>query len=1184
MLTSRTIFNDGVRTNLQIMDYECESSLLGKEDDVDLDALLQGLPPLNPDEIMGPGFDGIYEEIVKMDSVKMESDGRSTKSHRAVGARPGYVDLSPTSVAPVQHQPQFVFAPVTTTAAQVQPPVKARSPLQQHSPVEHHSQGVSRVPVATIPRPATPCRAPPMTAIVAPITIASSPQVRTVTPGHPKILPKEVKLIREGEKSSSVIPTTTINKKLSVPPSVTTSSCTSPAGATLLTGAPVATSTVTIGTIPATPQFQWNTATGLQAVVLTSAGGMKDMKFPIGQLTLVPTASPQPSTPLTSLQPKSPPLSMVSSRGSPQGSPAGGTYSNSFSATSVGLTSRKKDKKPGSHNIIEKRYRSSINDKINELKNIVCGEDSKVNKSAILRKSLEYISHLQRQNAALRRENEALKAIASYNRCESRPHYSGGVLSPPETDPESPASASSGQDHSPAEQKVSSPPTHPISTQKTRYLSGPATGGVTSTVLDRSRFLMCAFLFCFVMVNPIGRISPFNRWGGANEDTPRFEGRTILGSPDDSVGLLASIMAFVTTWTLNLALCFFTLVWLLVYGEPRMAPKSEATVAFARHRKQADLDLARGDYTAASHQLALCLEACGRPLPTSRLDLMATAFWQVLRQILHCVYVGRFVSRCVGGARLSRSEREGIRESLREVASVYHRLHQLHLTGFTPQEYAPLLGTTLALSAVNLGEASGRQMNRGTLAQIYVTAALRVKHSFPRAFFFLERYYLYKARRLCPQEISLLPAPLRWLFRPAGYRFFVSHSWKYEEHRRQTSVPFSSLSNQAEPLSYAMRLYREHLLEKALYPLVRPGLTHGDSCENPTLASVPSRTGDALPHVKLLMEAAQMAGTPEESIPLNGRNNAPLTRSTTDEVSQWWAAVVGVAAYWLLGEDEPAERYYPMVESIPEPLKSSPSDPLPRATLLAFRARRIFIERRPGSKGEALKLCDRAAQFLRESLNVNSHKKDNHLVQIMQLLVSDWLLECRTQIWEEHLAEVKKAQPISPSVSNSGPQQQREGSAAERTQAGVSNEGIVIPAPSVMLKGFQHDLGSLRMITKTFPHARARVFLHEATLRMMAGAAPNRTQILLERSLRHKQHKQSLICGRGAGGGAGEREHATALMMACQHLPSALLSVPGERGGMLMEAARTLERIGDKRRLHDCYQLMKTLGTTTVTE
>ena len=61
---------------------------------------------------------------------------------------------------------------------------------------------------------------------------------------------------------------------------------------------------------------------------------------------------------------------------------------------------------------------------------------------------------------------------------------------------------------------------------------------------------------------------------------------------------------------------------------------------------------------------------------------------------------------------------------------------------------------------------------------------------------------------------------------------------------------------------------------------------------------------------------------------------------------------------------------------------------------------------------------------------------------------------------------------------------------------------------------------------------------------------------------------------------AGEREHATALYMACRHLPAPLLSSPGERAGMLIEAARTLERIGDKKRLQDCYSLMKAIGTS----
>lgn len=137
-----------------------------------------------------------------------------------------------------------------------------------------------------------------------------------------------------------------------------------------------------------------------------------------------------------------------------------------------------------------------------------------------------------------------------------------------------------------------------------------------------------------------------------------------------------------------------------------------------------------------------------------------------------------------------------------------------------------------------------------------------------------------------------------------------------------------------------------------------------------------------------------------------------------------------------------------------------------------------------------------------------------------------------------------------------------------------------------------------------FQSALPRVFLYEATARMMAGAAPGPTQQLLDRSLRHRHSKTSAICGKGTlycvsaksffcninlfaeknqQEVVGERQHATALYMVCRYLPGQLLSCPGERAGMLAEAAKTLERIGDKKKLQDCYKLMKSLGPNSVT-
>ena len=56
-----------------------------------------------------------------------------------------------------------------------------------------------------------------------------------------------------------------------------------------------------------------------------------------------------------------------------------------------------------------------------------------------------------------------------------------------------------------------------------------------------------------------------------------------------------------------------------------------------------------------------------------------------------------------------------------------------------------------------------------------------------------------------------------------------------------------------------------------------------------------------------------------------------------------------------------------------------------------------------------------------------------------------------------------------------------------------------------------------------------------------------------------------------------DRDRASALLMACRHLPFPLLSSPGQRERMLAEAARALEKIGDHRGLQDCQQMLRSL-------
>lgn len=494
------------------------------------------------------------------------------------------------------------------------------------------------------------------------------------------------------------------------------------------------------------------------------------------------------------------------------------------------------------------------------------------------------------------------------------------------------------------------------------------------------------------------------------------------------------------------------------------------------------------------------------------------------------------------------ARREAV-NSAKELSLVYHRLHQLHLvSGLTDGHFTGLM---LAFTAVNMAEASSDVLLPEQLADIYVAAALRIKVSCPSFLQFVNRFYLSVARNVCFKGCSQVPLRLQWLFTAYGHRFFVSHRWSYDF---VAGSPFSSLGNRADPLAYVMRVYREHVLERALQTLLAPGGRLDAYDEEPLRRT---QTSDVLTYVQLLMENAVAAGNQGDQAVSLSTTNIQVACSE-DELAHWWSGVVGVAAYWLLGEDSQAERLYARVETLPECLNEM-TDPLPRAVLAAFRSRRASLNlgrRRPGnnpSNKTILRWCNMAGQYLEDSLTYNSCKPANSLVHLVQLLVCDWLLEARTTVWEEE---------------------------------GLENDGSS-PAPvsNAVLTGFQRNLSSLRCLTQHISSALPRVFLYEATARMMAGASPGRTQQLLDRSLHHRQSRTSLICGKDKNQqeAGGDRERAAALYMACRHLPTPLLSSPGERAGMLAEAAKTLERIGDRKRLQDCYRLMKSLGSSSVT-
>uniref|UniRef100_A0A8C3AQX1 Sterol regulatory element-binding protein 1 n=1 Tax=Cyclopterus lumpus TaxID=8103 RepID=A0A8C3AQX1_CYCLU len=804
-----------------------------------------------------------------------------------------------------------------------------------------------------------------------------------------------------------------------------------------------------------------------------------------------------------------------------------------------------KGEKRSAHNAIEKRYRSSINDKILELKDLVSGSEAKLNKSAVLRKAIDYIRYLQQTNQKLKQENMAFKMAAQKNKSlkdlvamevDGPADVKNELPTPPASDMGSPTSFS----HCSSDSEPDSP-----MGEDTKVLEGSAGG-----MLDRSRMALCTFTFLFLSLNPLAALlcsSGSSSAGSTASAANNHPGRSVLGLDiaGDSWGWMDWMLPTILVWLLNGILVSGVLIRLLVYGEPVTRPHSGSSVLFWRHRKQADLDLARGDFAQASQNLWTCLKALGRPLPISQLDLGCAALWSLLRFCLQHLWVGRWLAAKAGGLRSDRPLKEDASKSSRDAALVYHRLHQLRMTGKLNGSH--LSAVHMALSAVNLAECAGSCLPVASLAEVYVSAALRVKASMPRILHFTSRVFLSSARQACLSSSGSVPPAMQWLCHPLGHRFFVDGDWAIRSIPKESI--YSQAGNTVDPLAQVTQAFREHLLEKALYCVAQPHKEKSPSQGEGEYA-------DALEYLQLLISASDAAGATSQSFAI-GSNMATVIGC--DPHSKWWSSVTVVIINWLQGDDAAAERLYPTVEHLPRSLQNAESL-LPKTCLDTFRAVRALLSK-PENCQLSLSYSDKASALLRDSLNLGPHCHSSSLDKVVQLLLCDLLLVMRTNVWR--LQQQGAGPAGSGSVGTSGP-------------VGVHQ------ASPLELQGFQQDLSSLRKLAHSFRPAMRRLFLHEATARLMAGASPTRTHQLLDRSLRRRATPGAKT--EECETRPGQREQAEAVMLACRYLPPSFLSAPGQRVGMLADAARTLEKLGDKRTLHDCQQMIIKLGSgTTVT-
>jgi sterol regulatory element-binding transcription factor 1 len=173
-------------------------------------------------------------------------------------------------------------------------------------------------------------------------------------------------------------------------------------------------------------------------------------------------------------------------------------------------------------------------------------------------------------------------------------------------------------------------------------------------------------------------------------------------------------------------------------------------------------------------------------------------------------------------------------------------------------------------------------------------------------------------------------------------------------------------------LSYGLKEYREHLLEKAIHCLVGSGTYNknelskesnvkrrnkenekqptesGETSQNSSADEGSdgnenerfikgSQISDVLTFTKLVAHSMSADKPIQFDDKISMRDGQP--EWCEDRLAEWWSSLLTVATYWLLGEDKTAEKYYHLIEKWPADFTGLENS-LPKALFAAYNARK----------------------------------------------------------------------------------------------------------------------------------------------------------------------------------------------------------------------------------------------------
>lgn len=860
-----------------------------------------------------------------------------------------------------------------------------------------------------------------------------------------------------------------------------------------------------------------------------------------------------------------PPSSTTSAK--PKPAPAINTSSGSINAgnnqAKIAKTSR------SAHNAIEKRYRASINTRITELYQILVPDPSepKLSKAGILERAIRHIKHLQQSLKKSREENAWLRKMLDGTM--NKAAKGGGevvmdssfmcdaIPSPPDSAdglPDSPQGGVMSSDggspshlhqmngsideflvsRSPSSNNSSvmdSPPPHHQQQQQQSPNNMTRQG-----MSENKRFVMCLFLMTCVCINPvdkvIGSVFPSND-NFASASASHNTGRSILGyggsESSATGGWLEWMLPLMIGWLFNGAICAYTLLHLLVWGEPTVGKNSVEHGEYVERRDEASELMRKREYEAAAQSYHQCLASLGRPIPTSALQRTLAFVWNWVRLLLGMCGVDKLMSRCGGMLLQSTALRaDQVKTSASLAAHIYLRLDQLNMTGKI--KGSRMEGLMYSLTAVNMSQVAGWKLTPPDVAvRIYATAALRFKRHFPTALRWMSWYFIRCSRAVLHKYSNDCDGELRWLVENGGEQFVVGDDatlWSYETDEDDDDCDdFSTIADRDDPLSHAAFHFRKHVMKQALYTLVMPEtpwLQHhhkGGKRQTPAAA--------ALKYLKIVTKCEEEEMDEEED----------------EAESKFWLSVATAAAHYAQGDISEAQQYHQIIEQLPLSLANSRNE-LPRAVSAAFTAYKLVMMTSQADDDDdtrhddIMRQCNKASRLLRDNL---LNRNNNHNIPMAFRLIScEWVLKSRVVLWEESCCY----------------------------------DDTTRRAPLDQLASFENDLTLFKTIVADQTQLTSKVCIYEASLRMMAGASPIQTQQILNQVMRRRRRcsKRDTVELE-----TGEYEHGVAKLMSCRHLPTSMMSSPGQRSAMLKEACKLMEVFGDHKSFEVATNLLKSI-------